>query len=115
MPMVPSIETQINNNPNKFAINEPKKLVKFIKSDPPQNVGKGRRRNPIVTAIYNELVVNRNTWAHIEIAIPDKKSKNSLVTSLYNRAKKDNLALESRSIYNDQTKTYDLWVRLVNA
>lgn len=115
MPMVPSSETQVHNAPQKFAIHEPKKLVKFIKSDPPENVGKGRKRNPVVTAIYNELILNRNSWAHIEIAFPDKKSKQSMVMSLYTRAKKDNLALESRSLYNDTTKTYDLWVRLVNA
>lgn len=115
MPMIPSSETQVHNSPQKFAMQESKKLVKFIKNDPPENVGKGRKRNPVVTAIYNELIINRNMWAHVEIAFPDKKSKQSMVMSLYTRAKKDNLSLESRSLYNETTKTYDLWVRLVNA
>lgn len=115
MPMVPSIETQIANSPQKFAITESKKLVKFIKSEPPVNANKGRRRNPIATAIYNEILVNRGQWAHVEIAFPTKKAKNSLVMSLYTRAKKDNLALESCSMFNEDTKTFDLWVRIVNA
>jgi hypothetical protein len=115
MPMIPSTETQVANSPQKFAMNESKKLVKFIKNDPPENVGKGRKRNPVATAIYNELILSRGQWAHVEIAIPDKKSKQSLVMSLYSRAKKDNLLLESRSLFNDNTKMYDLWVRVVNA
>jgi len=115
MPMIPSVETQIQNNPQKFAMNESKKLVKFIKNDPPANVGKGRKRNPVATAIYNELIMKRGEWAHVEIALPDKKSKQSIVMSLYNRAKKDNLALESRSLFNDDTQMYDLWVRVINA
>jgi len=115
MPMIPSFETQVETSPQKFAMNEPKKLVKFIKNEPPHNMGRGRRRNPVVTAIYNELVMRRNEWAHIEIPLPDKKSKQSLVMSLYTRAKKDNLLLESSSLFNETTKMYDLWVRVVNA
>lgn len=115
MPMIPSAETQVSKTPQKFAINEPKKLLKFIKTEPPQHIGKGRKRNPVATAIYNELVTNRNEWAHVEIAIPDKKAKQSLVMSLYGRARKDNLVLESRSLLNENTKMYDLWVRVVNA
>jgi hypothetical protein len=115
MPMIPSTQTQVENSPQKFAMNEPKKILKFIKGEPPQNVGKGRKRNPVATAIYNELITNRGQWAHVEVPLPDKKSKQSLVMSLYNRAKKDNLAIESSSLFNETTKMYDLWVRVVNA
>jgi len=115
MPMIPSMETIVENSPQKFAINEPKKLLKFINSEPPQNVGKGRKRNPVTTAIYNELITKRNVWAHVELPLPNKKAKQSLVMSLYARAKKDNMSIESASMFNESTKMYDLWVRVVNA
>jgi len=110
MPMVASTETQVIQNPQKFAMAEPTKLVTFLKGEPPYNAGRGRRRSPVISAIYNELIRNRNVWAHVNIPITDKKTKASIIGSLYARAAKDNLALSSSSVFNDATKMYDLWV-----
>jgi hypothetical protein len=110
MPMIASTETQVIQNPQKFAMAEPKKLVTFLKGEPPHNAGRGRRRNPVISAIYNELIQNRNVWAHVNIPITDKKVKSSVISSLYARAAKDNLALSTSSVFNERTKMYDLWV-----
>lgn len=114
MAIQPSIETQIETNPRKFAIAEPSKLVTFIKGEPPVNSGKGRRRNPVITEVYNNLITNRNVWAHVNIPITNKQQLASIRTSLYNRAKKDNLGLATSSMFNDRTKMFDLWVMLTN-
>lgn len=112
MVMIPSTETQVIQQPKKFAMAEPSKLLTFIKGEPPMNAGKGRRRNPVVTEIYNQLITNRNEWAHLNIPIPDKKTKNNIIASLYSRARKDNLYLSTTSVYNEKTKMFDLWVML---
>jgi len=110
MPMIASTETQIMQTPQKFAMAEPSKLVTFLKGEPPINAGRGRRRNPIISAIYNEIIQNRNVWAHVNIPITDKKAKATVIASLYSRASKDNLALSTSSLFNERTKMYDLWV-----
>jgi hypothetical protein len=115
MAIVTSTETQVEFSPQKFAMAEPSKLVTFIKGEPPFNVGRGRRRNPLITAIYNEIVRHRNEWAHVNIPLPDKRAKASVVSSLYCRARKDNLALATSSVFNARTKTYDLWVMITTA
>lgn len=112
MAIRPSVETQIDTNPRKFAIAEPTKLLTRINGEPPMASGKGRRRNPVVTNIYNELIVNRNTWFHVNIPITSKQQLASFRISLYNRAKKDNLTLSTSSLYNETTKMFDLWVLL---
>ena len=113
MPIIPSTETQVINNPKKFAIAAPTKLLTRV-SQPPLNSGKGRKRNPIVTAIYAELLENRNEWFHVNIPLTDKKQVASLRAGLYARAAKDNLATESVSLFNDETKMYDFWVMLTH-
>jgi hypothetical protein len=110
MPMIASAETQVQQTPQKFAMAEPKKLLTFLKGEPPINAGRGRRRNPVISAVYNELIQNRNTWAHVNIPIADNKTKSSVISSLYSRAAKDNLALSTSSVFNERTKMYDLWV-----
>lgn len=110
MAMTPSTETLLVQSPQRFALSEPGKLVTYLKGEPPHNVGRGRRRNPIISAIYNEIIQNRNVWAHINIMITDKKAKASIIASLYSRASKDNLSLSTSSVFNDRTKMYDLWV-----
>jgi hypothetical protein len=76
------------------------------------NSGKGRRRNPVISTIYNELITNRNEWFHVNIPITSKQQLASLRVSLYTRAKKDNLTISSSSLYNETTKMFDLWVML---
>lgn len=113
MPMIASTETQILNNPKKFAIATPTKLLTRV-SQPPVGSGKGRKRNPIITAIYSELLSNRNEWFHVNIPLTDKKQVASLRAGLYTRASKDNLATESVSRFNDETKMFDFWVMLTH-
>ncbi len=113
MPMIASLETQALNTPKKFAIAAPTKLLTRV-SQPPVGSGKGRRRNPIVTAIYGELIHNRNEWFHVNIPLTDKKQVATLRAGLYSRAAKDNLATESVSRFNDETKMFDFWVMLTN-
>ena len=113
MPMIPSLETQALNTPKKFAIATPTKLLTRV-SQPPMNSGKGRKRNPVVTAIYAELLENRNEWFHVNIPLTDKKQVDSLRAGLYTRAAKDNLTTESVSLFNDETKMYDFWVMLTH-
>ena len=114
MAIIESVETQINRNPAKFAIAEPTKLLTFIKGEPPVNSGKGRRRNPVITDIYNNLIANRNEWGHVNIPITNKKQLASLRASLTARAAKDNLHIASASQFNERTKMIDLWVMLTN-
>jgi hypothetical protein len=113
MAIQPSVETMIQSNPRKYALAEPSKLLTRIKGEPPMNSGKGRRRNPVITNIYNELITNRNEWFHVNIPITSKEQLSSLRMSLYTRAKKDNLTLSSSSLYNETTKMFDLWIILI--
>ena len=113
MAIQPSVETLIQSNPRKYALAEPTKLLTRIKGEPPMNSGKGRRRNPVITAIYNELITNRNEWFHVNIPVTSKEQLSSLRMSLYTRAKKDNLTLSSSSLYNETTKMFDLWIILI--
>lgn len=113
MAFVPSIETQVSKNPRKFAMAQPSKLLTKLKGEPPFNISKGRRRNPVNTTIYNELIANRNEWFHVNVQIVDKKQLASIRSSLSFRARKDNLTLATASLFNEETQTIDLWVMLV--
>jgi hypothetical protein len=112
MPMVPSNETLVMQRPQKFAVATVTRLLTPIKGEPPMNVGKGRKRNPVVTEMYNHLIVNRNQWFHVNAPITSKKALASMRISLYNRAKKDNMTISTSSLFNEETKMYDLWVML---
>jgi hypothetical protein len=114
MAIIASSETQIMQNPQRFAMAEPTKLVTFIKGEPPVNSGRGRRRNPVITEIYASIITHRNEWAHVNVPITSKKQLGSIRTSLYIRAQKDNLSLSTASVFNERTKMYDLWVMLTN-
>ena len=109
-----STETQIHLAPKRFAMAEPTKLVTFLKGEPPVNAGRGRRRNPVVTQIYNALIENRNVWAHINIPITSKAQLASIRAALFSRANKDNLTTQTSSVFNEKTKMYDLWVMLTS-
>lgn len=111
MPILNSDETKVQQNPERFAIKEPSKIVTFIKGEPPTGVGRGKR-NPVITNIYNALTVRRNEWAHVDIPITNAKQKAGIIASLYARARKDNLYISSRSMFNDRSKTWELWVML---
>lgn len=113
MPMIPSTETQTITSPKKFAIAPATKLLTRV-SEPPVHSGKGRKRNPVVTSIYQELLETKNQWFHVNIPLTSKKQVASLRTSLYQRASKDNLHTETVSRFNEQTKMYDFWVMLTN-
>lgn len=113
MPTKVSTETQLTTNPSKFAANSNTRLLTPIKGEPPINVGRGRRRNPLITKMYNELITSRNQWFHVNIPITSKQQLASLRTSLYIRAKKDNMSVSSTSSFNEHTKLYDLWVMLI--
>lgn len=112
MPMITSTETQVFQNPGRFKMAEPTKLLTPIQGEPPIGAGKGRKRNPVISAIYNELVGKRNQWFHVNIPITDKKQLSSLRAALFQRAAKDNLSLSSASVLNEQTKMIDLWIML---
>lgn len=112
MAFVSSIETQVSTNPQKFAMAQPSKLLTKLKGEPPVNLSKGRRRNPINTKIYNELITCRDVWCHVNIPITGKKHLASIRASLSARAKKDNLTLATASLFNEETQTIDLWVML---
>jgi hypothetical protein len=105
-----SVESLIQSNPRKYALAEPTKLLTKIKGEPPMNSGKGRR--PIITAIYNELITNRNEWFHVNIPVTSKQQLASLRASLSSRALKDNLTLSTTSLFNEATKMFDLWIIL---
>lgn len=105
-------ETQVLQRPERFAISQPSKLVTFLKGEPPVGAGRGRKRNAINTQIYNTLLEHRNEWAHINVTIKSVKEKASLIASIYARARKDNLYVSSRTLYNDLTKTWDVWLNL---
>lgn len=109
---IDSIETQIETKPEKFAIAEPTKLLTPIKGDPPMYVGRGRKANPVIAEIYKNLLINKDQWFHVNIPITSKKQLESLRTSLYVRGRKDSRYLSSSSLYNENTKMFDLWVRL---
>lgn len=106
-----SDETRIQQNPERFAIKEPSKVVTFIKGEPPTGV-RGKKRNPVITNIYNAISVRRNEWAHVDIQITNAKQKSAIIASLYARARKDNLYISSRSMFNERSKTFELWVML---
>jgi hypothetical protein len=106
-----SDETKVQQYPERFAIKEPNKVVTFIKGEPPTGVGRGKR-NPVITNIYNALTTRRNEWAHVDIQITNAKQKASIIAALYARARKDNLYISSRSMFNDRSKTFELWVML---
>jgi hypothetical protein len=106
-----SDETRIQQNPERFAIKEPSKVVTFIKGEPPTGV-RGKKRNPVITNIYNAISVRRNEWAHVDIQITNAKQKAAIIASLYARARKDNLYISSRSMFNERSKTFELWVML---
>jgi len=115
MAIIESTETQLNRNPRKFAMaNQPSKLLKRINGEPPVNAGRGKRRNPVISGIYAELLENRNVWFHIEVPITSKNQLNSIRTSLYTRAYKDNLHISTSSVFNEVTKMHDMWVMLTN-
>jgi hypothetical protein len=114
MPIQLSDETKVEQNPKKFAIADGSdNLVTFINNEPPTGI-RGRRSNPVINRIYSELMAKRGIWAHVNIQITNKKQRMSIVAALYNRAKKDGLYLSTRSMFNDVTKTYELWVMLTN-
>ena len=115
MAIIESTETQLNRNPRKFAAAEqPTKLLKRINGEPPINAGRGKRRSPVISAIYGELLQNRNVWFHIELPIMKHKHLAALRASLYSRASKDNLRTQTSSVFNDTTKMFDVWIMLTN-
>ena len=108
-----SDETRVITNPQKFAITQPSKVVTFINGEPPTGF-RGKRSNPVINNIYAALITNRNQWAHVNIQITNKKQLASIIASLTYRSSKDNLALSTRTMMNEQTKTIELWVMLTN-
>jgi len=106
-----SSETQLMTRPDKFAVTHTSKLLTAV-TEPPFNVGRGRPRNPIYTAVYAQLLNNQNQWFHVNIAFTSKKDCYNFTNNLYNRARKDVLSLARSTAYNDKTKTWDLWVML---
>jgi hypothetical protein len=106
-----SSETLAVTQPSNYAITSTE-LLTPIEGDPPMFIGRGRPRNPITTSVYNHLISHRNVWFHVNLSFTDKKQVGSFRTSLYVRAAKDNLKISSSSMYNESTKTYDVWVIL---
>ena len=113
MPVRISTETQLATNPSKFAANRNDHLLTPIKGEPPVNAGRGRRRNPLITKMYNQLITSRNQWFHVNIPVTSKEQLASIRTSLYVRAKKDNMSISTVSSFNEDTKLHDLWIMLL--
>lgn len=107
-----STETQMIINPARYAVNDNSKLLTPIKGEPPVNMGRGRRRNPVVTKMYNQMIMSKSQWFHVNVPITSDKQLASIRASLYARSKKDNLTLSTASTFNDTTKMYDLWIML---
>jgi len=106
-----STETQLATRPQKFAANQNTKILTRVDA-PPFHVGRGRKRSPLVSLAYAELLENMNTWFHVNIPFATKKEMTNFATNLYNRSQKDNLSLSRSTAYNEVTKTYDLWILL---
>jgi len=106
-----SDETRVHTQPSKFAITEPSKVVTFIQGEPPTGI-RGKRSNPVIDSIYYALITNRNQWAHVNIQITNKKQLSSIITALNYRSSKDNMGLSTRTMNNERTKTFELWVML---
>jgi sRNA-binding carbon storage regulator CsrA len=87
-------------------------LLTPIAGSPPVQSGIGRRRNPIYSSIYNHLISNKNVWFHVEIAFDSPKSIQKFRSALYARTKKDSFTFTSASSYNEESKSYDVWVML---
>ncbi len=109
-----SDETRVMQNPSRFAILDMNKLVTFIKGEPPTISGRGKKANPVISNIYSALIIRRNEWAHIDIAFTSLKQKASFMSSLIHRATKDNLFVSGRSMFNEKTKTFELWVKVTS-
>lgn len=107
----PSVETEMMTRPQKYAATQPSRLLTPV-DEPPFNVGRGRRRNPLYSAVYSELLEKRNQWFHVNIAFTSKKDMSNFAMNLYNRARKDELNISRSSAFNERTKTYDLWLML---
>lgn len=107
-----SMETQVELTPTKFAINPDMKILTPIKGEPPVNLNRGRRRDPILTQIYQQILVNPGQWYHVNISITNKKQLASFRASLSSRAKKDSRTVSTASLFNDKTKIFDLWICL---
>lgn len=104
-----SDESRIISNPQRFAITQNTKVITFIQGEPPTGM-RGKRANPVINDIYGQLLTNRGIWAHLNIQITNKKQLGSIVSSLNYRTAKDNLRLSTRTMLNETTKTYELWV-----
>jgi hypothetical protein len=107
-----SSETLVVTQPNSFGVTSNHELLTPIQGAPPVNISKGRRRNPVTTSIYNHLISNRNIWFHVNLTFSEKKQVNSFTASLRNRAIKDGLKISAAAMYNESTKTYDVWIIL---
>ena len=107
-----STETLAHATPQRYAIDQSSKILTPIKGEPPINAGRGRRRNPVITKIYNELISNRNQWFHVNVPMTSQKQVASMRASLYARAKKDNLEISTSAMFNDTTKLFDFWIIL---
>lgn len=87
-------------------------LLTPIAGSPPVETGIGRRRNPVYSSIYNHLISHKNTWFHVEITFDSPKSIQKFRGAIYSRSKKDNFTFTSASAYNEESKSYDVWVML---
>jgi len=110
--VINSLETQVEQNPTRFAINPDMKILTPIKGDPPFGLNRGRKRDPVLTQIYQEIIGNPGQWYHVNISFTNKKQMNSFRASLALRAKKDSRKLSSATLFNDNTKIFDLWICL---
>lgn len=106
-----SAETQLMTRPQKFAAAQPSKLLTPV-DEPPFNVSRGRRRNPIYTEVYSQLLQTRNQWFHVNIPFSSNKECRNFANSLYQRSLKDVLKLSRSIAFNEKTKTWDLWLML---
>lgn len=107
-----SMETQVELTPTKFAIDPDMKLLTPIKGDPPVGLNRGRRRDPVMTKIYQQIIANPGQWYHVNISFTNKKQLASFRASLSARAKKDSRTVSTTALFNDKTKIFDLWICL---
>lgn len=107
-----STETQLAMTPLKFAIDPNMKIATPIKGEPPVGVQRGRKLHPVISKLYNQLYDRRDVWFHVNIQFTNKKQMESFKMSLYNRARKDDEYISSCSVFNDDLKVYELWVKM---
>lgn len=105
-----SAETRVILSPLSFDIDPNLKVATPIKGDPPAGIKK--KRHPVITKLYKQLLSRRGTWFHVNIRFTNSDQVNAFRTSLYNRCAKDGERVSTCSMFNEDLDVYEMWVML---